>query len=209
MATAAESDRSESRLDRIKSPWGNPLPSWRSRKDRYIDRYATVVQTGPQAAVDPEVLNSGLCREGLAYWRSLERPDAGCAYPDRGKVDPGRIPGLLPYTFLVDVIAGGVDFRYRLVGTDVVSHTPRDNTGRNLSEIVAQGSQAQLHALYAAVVADGAPRFQRIAYRTRSKLRSWYETVVCPLSDRTAGTGIAVLIGWAEHFHQLVDGHQD
>jgi len=182
------------------------LLTWRSRKDRYIDRHATVVQAGSQAAADLAALNSGLCRDGLAYWRSLIRPAAGATYPDRGDIDPGRIPRLLPYTFLVDVIAGGADFRYRLVGTDIVAHTPRDNTGLLLSELVAQGSQAQLRSLYAAVVADAAPRFQRIAYRTRSDLRSWYETVVCPMSDRTAGAGIAVLIGWAEHFHQQVDG---
>lgn len=109
---------------------------------------------------------------------------------------------LLPYTFLVDVLDGGADFRYRLVGTDIVAHTPRDNTGLRLSAIDGQGTQKQLAALFASVAAGRIPRFQRIAYRTRLGLRSWYETVVCPLAEPVGA--VDQLIGWAEHFHQPV-----
>jgi len=116
---------------------------------------------------------------------------------------------LLPYTFLVDVLDRGTDFRYRLVGTDIVAHTPRDNTGLRLSEIGSQGTQSQLAALYASVAADKAPRFQRIAYRTRVGLRSWYETVVCPMAAPGARDTVTRLIGWAEHFHQPIDQSGD
>ena len=168
--------------------------------DRRLDAREVVVQAVSLPADDPAALMSETCRNGLRYWRSL-----GSDLPDRRAVDPAAMRGLLPYTFLVDVLAGGSDFRYRLIGTNIVAHTPSDNTGRLLSEIAVQGTQRQLSALYASVAEGRRARFQRIAYRTRLGLRSWYETVVCPLADGEAGSAVDRLIGWAEHFHQPVD----
>ena len=68
-----------------------------------------------------------------------------------------------------------------------------------------ESASQQLAALYAAVAGGRRPRYQRIAYRTRLGLRSWYETVVCPLDDGSAGGAVCRLIGWAEHFHQAVE----
>jgi len=169
--------------------------------DRRVRADQIVVQAVSLPVADPESLTSAICRNGLEHWRRLrgERP-----MPGRDAVDPSAMRALLPYTFLVDVLEPGGDFRYRLVGTDIVAHTPRDNTGLRLSEITDQGTQHQLAALYGSVVGGKTPRFQRIAYRTRLGLRSWYETVVCPLVDPGAPGTVAMLIGWAEHFHQPI-----
>lgn len=183
-------------------PGGCGLLNRGADRDRQINARDVVVQAVSLPAGDPAVLTSDICRSGLAYWRRLEFDGR---LPDRAAIDPADMRALLPYTFMVDVLAGGDEFRYRLIGTNIVAHTPRDNTGMRLSEIDGQGTQAQLRALYASVAAGGGPRFQRIAYRTRSGLRSWYETVVCPMLDRATGPGAILLIGWAEHFHQPID----
>lgn len=169
--------------------------------DRRLQVGQTVVQAVSRVVDGADALTSQICRDGLAYWQGL-RGDA--PLPWREAIDPAAIRSLLPYTFLVDVVDRGRDFRYRLVGTDIVAHTPHDNTGLLLSEIDAQGTQSQLSALYAAVTADPSPRFQRIAYRTRLGLRSWYETVVCPMSAPDSTGTVTTLVGWAEHFHQPI-----
>gem|GEM_PF-422740 len=173
--------------------------------DRRLEVGHVVLQAVSLPLDDPAALTTEICRSGLGYWRALP----GSGMPDRGSIDPTEMRALLPYTFLVDVLEGGRDFRYRLIGTNIVAHTPSDNTGRALSELREQGTQKQLAALYAAVAATRAPRCQRIAYRTRLGLRSWYETAVCPLGDGTADGGVERLIGWAEHFHQPVEPEVD
>lgn len=174
--------------------------------DRRLLAGQTVVQAVSLPVDAPEALTSQVCRNGLGYWRELQT--AG-RLPARNAIDPAAIRTLLPYTFMVDVLDRGADFRYRLVGTDIVAHTPRDNTGLLLSGIDAQGTQKQLATLYAAVAAGTAPRYQRIPYRTRLGLRSWYETVVCPMVDHADPDAVVVLIGWAEHFHQPIGDADD
>ena len=173
-----------------------------SNTDRRLGAEHVVLQAVSLPLDDPAALTSEVCRRGFRYWSGLI---GSGDLPDRSDVDPAGMPTLLPYTFLVDALDGGGGFRYRLIGTDIVAHTVGDNAGRTLSELAAQGSQRQLAALYAAVAGGRRPRYQRIAYRTRLGLRSWYETVVCPLGDGSAGGAVCRLIGWAEHFHQAVE----
>lgn len=174
--------------------------------DRRVQAGEVLVQAVSLPVGDPAVLSSQVCRGGLGHWQALA---GDRRLPLREAIDPAGMRALLPYTFLVDVLDGGSDFRYRLVGTDIVAHTPRDNTGFRLSEIGGQGTQRQLAALYESVTSGRTPRFQRIAYRTRRGLRSWYETVVCPVADRTDPRTPGMLIGWAEHFHQPIDDAAD
>ena len=61
--------------------------------------------------------------EFLSYWDSIRH---GKSMPGRQDIDPGDIPAMLPFVFLVDVVDEGDDFRYRLVGTDIVRNTKMD-----------------------------------------------------------------------------------
>ncbi|WP_445680822.1 PAS domain-containing protein [Radicibacter daui] len=135
-----------------------------------------------------------------AYWQSVCPPDQ--PFPARADIDPVALGGLLPFLFLTDVIEAGRDFRYRLVGTDIVNHTVRDNTGRLLSQLVAQGSQYNLARLYAAAVKERQPMMQWLVYETGVGLRRWYQTLVLPLS--ADGQAINMLLGVAVHYQELV-----
>lgn len=66
------------------------------------------------------------------YWRSKR---AGGAMPDREAIDPTEIIVHLPWLFMADVIEGGADYRYRLLGTSIVSANYRDATGRSFQDL--------------------------------------------------------------------------
>jgi len=50
------------------------------------------------------------------------------AMPCRADIDPGDVRALLPHILLIDVLEGGADFRYRLVGTEIERHIGRPIT---------------------------------------------------------------------------------
>jgi hypothetical protein len=68
----------------------------------------------------------------VEYWRS-KRP--GSTLPNRKSIDPSEIVQHLPWIFMADVIDGGADYRYRLLGTNIVSANYRDVTGRSFREL--------------------------------------------------------------------------
>jgi hypothetical protein len=136
----------------------------------------------------------------LDYWRAAG--PQGRLAPARADIDPIELGGLLPFLFLTDVMGDGEDFRYRLIGTNIVNHTSRDNTGRLLSELVAQGDQSELAALYRHAWRERQPVMQWLVYETHIGLRRWYQTLVMPLSGD--GQQINMLLGVSVHYQELI-----
>ncbi|UEM06844.1 PAS domain-containing protein (plasmid) [Skermanella rosea] len=66
------------------------------------------------------------------YWKS--KLD-GRLMPARRDLNPCQIPSLLPYLILTDVCRDPPDFRYRLIGTQVVAQACRDYTGMRFSQL--------------------------------------------------------------------------
>lgn len=161
-----------------------------------------VENTGHLVVGEPDLVSPIVARGYLA-WKAA-RPDGELPLADNLKAE--ALAGILPYVFLVDVEwhrgqgpVCGPSFRYRLVGTDVVSHTEADNTGRELADIAGQGSQETLIRLYTLASEASVPAVQRIAYRTRTGSRRWYETIVMPMAKELGGP-VFRLLGVAEHF---------
>ena len=132
--------------------------------------------------------------EFLSYWNSIGN---GKGLPGRPDLDPVDIPGMLPFVFLVDVLGQGKDFRYRLVGTDIVRNTKRDFTGYRLSEIRDIGSQGKLIDMYERTVRGKAPVLERFPYVTRGGVEKFYDVVVVPLARN--GKHVDMLFGYALH----------
>jgi hypothetical protein len=153
-----------------------------------------------RTVVDEGDLISPVVVRGYQIWRGTAGQGE---LPLASDFTPERLLSVLPYVYLVDLIGSDVDrdFSYRLIGTDVVSHTEADNTGRRLSDIAGQGSQRTLIRLYELASETSAPAVQRIAYRDRSGRRLWYETIVMPLASVPGGS-VSRLLGVAEHFSQ-------
>ncbi|WP_338033045.1 PAS domain-containing protein [Hwanghaeella grinnelliae] len=132
--------------------------------------------------------------EFLSYWDSKK---SGRTFPSRLDLDPVDIPNMLPFVFLVDVLGQGHDFRYRLVGTDIVRNTKKDFTGYLLSEIREIGSQGKLIEMYQRTVADKAPVTERLPFKTRGGVKKFYDVAVTPLSRN--GEVVDMLFGYALH----------
>ena len=81
------------------------------------------------------------------YWQRL-RPDAGL--PSRKDIDPTDFPRLLPRIAVIaaEAAGGGIAYRYRLAGTEVVARAGRDPTGKTFAELYEGDYLKSATALY-------------------------------------------------------------
>ncbi|MGQ0677147.1 MAG: PAS domain-containing protein [Rhodospirillales bacterium] len=134
---------------------------------------------------------SAKLRELWRHWLALHRNGRP---PSRADFDPAAIPHLLPYLMLVDVVEGGKDFRYRLVGTHVARIHGADNTGRLVSHAFASPDAAYVMQLYRRVVESGGPVVFRGEPPRRDHRVLEYEIVHLPLVGLDGRIGM-VLVG--------------
>ena len=78
--------------------------------------------------------SSAQISELAAYWHAKR---GNRFAPRRADIDPAEIREHMPRLFMIDVLPGG-DYRYRLVGTELVARTGRDPTGMLLSQLQAE-----------------------------------------------------------------------
>ena len=72
------------------------------------------------------------------YWLSIR---GSRAMPSRKDIAPASLKAQLPELLLADVIDGGADFRYRLIGTNLTQFFPFDPSGKLMSEALARFGQ--------------------------------------------------------------------
>lgn len=87
-------------------------------------------------------LDSALLRSGFDYWRRLIRP--GEALPRFGDFEPRGIARLLANVILLEVRHNPIDFRYRVIGQDVLNHLFGNYTGQWISAIPRQAEPGAL-----------------------------------------------------------------
>jgi hypothetical protein len=95
-----------------------------------------------------------------AYWEGL----LGSAFaPPRRAVDPAALVPDLPHLFMLDVLRDGADYRYRLVGTEVVAFSGRDVTGKSFSELYGDRPEVfeRVIALFGTVLSTRRPVYAR------------------------------------------------
>jgi hypothetical protein len=117
--------------------------------DRAIDDLEVVEQPG---AVRIQQL--------LAYWERKRDGRLACRRLD---IDPTELAPHLPNIFMADVIDGGRDFRFRLIGTQIVRGLGRDSTGRRFSELYGGKPETlqKMIAIFRMVVDEKRPIFVR------------------------------------------------
>lgn len=76
-------------------------------------------------------LGDDVLSAGLAYW---ERLRAGRAMPSRADIDPVEIRHFLPFVMLIDVLRDPLDFRCRLVGSEIERIARSSPRGRLFSQ---------------------------------------------------------------------------
>jgi hypothetical protein len=127
---------------------------------------------------DPHFLDTARLRQAYDYWDAIRehRP-----MPARRDIDPAGMVPWLASTFLVDVLYDPLEFRFRLVGTEVVHRFGMEITGRKLRELNLHGREHQTRAEYTAVVETRAPRYSIEVSGSRN---DWeIERLLMPLSD--------------------------
>jgi hypothetical protein len=106
--------------------------------------------------------------------------------PRRQDISPSQMRVSLPHILLVDVIGGGEDFRYRLVGGELQRYFTANPTGQLMSQVLlpfGPETAARTIQTYAAVVARRAPMRIRGAGEMYSQAAKTFDALLCPLSD--------------------------
>ena len=138
----------------------------------------------PREVPEPEI------GHGYAYWRSLCRDRL---MPSRRDIDPAAIKDLLPNVFLVEVLHGPPEFRFRLAGTQIRYEMGEEITGKTLDEIDQDGRAGAIFEEYRAAVDRGAPVLFREEYTRHDGKFVHYARLLCPLSDD--GRAVSMLFG--------------
>ena len=113
------------------------------------------IVTSDRALLTPIVM------ETFDYWTSKVR---NRTLPARRDLDPCEIPNLLPWLILTDVFDDPLDFRYRLIGTQIVAQARRDLTGKRFSELDHAGPGSTVWTDRVKVVETRRPVFSTPPY---------------------------------------------
>ena len=125
-------------------------------------------------------IKAEILREIYRYWRGKCREGA---LPSRADLDPIDIPALLAHVFLIDIVDGGRDFRYRLLGTHIVESVGFEFTGQLVSEFMRDHEEELRAQDYHKLVESREP--QHVIGNMVAFGRDYmsYERVLCPLSS--------------------------
>jgi hypothetical protein len=116
-------------------------------------------------AFDPDITDNPRFQDLVAYW---QKKRGGRAMPLRKAIDPLELQRHLGSLVIIECLPGLTDFRYRLVGTEIVEAYGRDSTGKTVRELYETADPeycACVLAVYHGVAA------RRVMARTRSTLR--------------------------------------
>ncbi|WP_193369316.1 PAS domain-containing protein [Pelagibius marinus] len=142
-------------------------------------------RTNAKAWLEKDAPILPLGREFLAYWLSkCPSSETGQAFPRREDIHPEDIPHLLPYIFIVDVLRGGgeLDFRFRLVGTKIVT-IEGEHTGQRISDMFPDREGYSVLWQQYRDAAAGAVWVRHEILRWPEQDQVAYEVVLAPLQD--------------------------
>jgi len=139
---------------------------------------------------DMETLREPLLRNLHAYWNSRRGERL---MPARADIDIAKIPTLLPYVFLIDVLDGGLDFRFRVAGTHIRDVTEDEVTGQHVAEAFPEEFGAEVRQIWSKVVDSRRPVSGRGRLWVPGREHVTWEGVAMPLAE--AGGDVNMLLG--------------
>ena len=115
-----------------------------------------------------------------SYWLSKRNRRI---IPARRDLDPVELATLLPFLFIIDKAAG--EFRYRLMGTDMVQDLGRDLTGKPFNACVGNAPEAiaATQAVNEHIFANAQPVFAMAHHATGHGTIQNTSVLLLPLSD--------------------------
>ena len=123
---------------------------------------------------------SPIIDEALAYWHRIRgaRP-----MPSRADLNPADIPTLLPFVILVDVLRDPLDFRYRLIGTEIDRIVHRNYKDIRFSELSDKKRGSAIWQHHEETVATRAPVRKDLSYHGPDGEVRRVEHCLLPLSS--------------------------
>lgn len=131
-------------------------------------------------------------RQIHAYWKSrcLDRQ-----MPARPDIDPLDVPPLLPFIFLVDVLNGPRDFRFRLAGTHFRESVGSEVTGQLIGDVFPPAFNAEVHYYWSECVNRREPAIGSGNLWIPGRDHVRWEGIILPLSPDDAT--VNMLLGGA------------
>ncbi|MDJ0948072.1 MAG: PAS domain-containing protein [Alphaproteobacteria bacterium] len=125
------------------------------------------------------------------YW---DRIRGSRQMPSRKDIDPGDIRDILPNVVLLDVQQEPLDFRYRLIGTEVDRHSSEKHTGKWVTDIPERAPPSKVWENLVHVVETGAPSEQSVPYV--GPLQDFVTTrqITLPLSDNGSDVNMLLIV---------------
>jgi hypothetical protein len=117
------------------------------------------------------------------YW---EKKRGDRKMPSRADIRPSELREHLAWVIMADVLPGGQDFRYRLIGTLVTEYFLTEATGKTVSESFAKLGPAVTHAVLAVMRTTAKECAPIHAYGDADAFATGYEAfdaIFLPLSD--------------------------
>ncbi|MFC4353467.1 PAS domain-containing protein [Fodinicurvata halophila] len=114
------------------------------------------------------------------HWKRLCK---GAAMAERSAFDIVEAPrALVGHLILLDVLEGGQDFRYRVVGTHIAEEIGRDFTGETVLEYHARHESREVIDGYAEIVKTGQPHLYHGSLYDLGRDYVTYERLAVPLT---------------------------
>lgn len=113
--------------------------------------------------------------------------------PSRADFQPRETVRFLPLISLIDVIEGGGDYRFRLVGSAVEEMLQTSLTGSKLSEYPHRESAEIMRRMYDIVVKEKSPAFQKSKMRHPDHLGTEYAVLCLPFSDNDRDVNMIIV----------------
>ncbi|MBV9990920.1 MAG: PAS domain-containing protein [Alphaproteobacteria bacterium] len=133
----------------------------------------------------------------IGVYEAWKRTAAGRLAPKREEITPALLKSALPSIWMIDVIDGGRDYRFRIAGDRIIQFMGRRYAGHLLSEFQGQAFFDQMRGILKACTEQKRPL---MAGPGRSKMPgrefSELEVVVLPLSED--GQNVTTVFGAME-----------
>ena len=114
------------------------------------------------------------------YWKN--KITSG-GLPSRQDLSPVEMISILPNIILLDVQWDPLDFRYRLIGTDIDRHSEQNHTGKWMSEIPERRAPSTVWDNCAMVATNIQPSCRSIPYVGRHRDFATTSQITLPLSS--------------------------
>lgn len=136
-------------------------------------------------------LTSDKLKAAYAVWDAARASRIG---PRREEIVPANLRGVLTFTYMMDVVDAGRDFRFRFAGDRIIQFMGRRFAGELLSKQTSSAFFDNMRQIFSACVAARAPitsGVRQATYPGKDFLE--VEAMVLPLSDN--GSDVTHLFG--------------